>query len=160
MSRPGLDELDHRIIEAFSREARISNRLVASELGVTEGTIRTRLRRLQNDGMIQFTVVTDFRMAGSPNLVLMGITAEPLSVPNLAAQLSLMPEIGSVVMMLGRYSLLATGLFTSIEAADRLIRSKIRPLEGVQDVDVSWSISTPKYDARLARITRLPQPDT
>ncbi|MNR91364.1 Regulatory protein AsnC [compost metagenome] len=154
MSKAGLDELDHRIIEVFSRDARVSNRQVAGELGVTEGTIRTRLRRLQGDGMIQFTVVTDFRMAGSPNLVMMGIHAEPSRVPQLAAQLSALPEIGGVVVMLGRYSLLATGLFTSVEAVDRLVRSEIRPLPGVRGVETSWSIQTFKYDARLARITR------
>lgn len=154
MSKAGLDELDYRIIAEFSRDARVSNRQVASELGVTEGTIRTRLRRLQSDGMIQFTVVTDFRMAGSPNLVLMWIKAEPSKVPELAKQLSAFSEIGSVVLLLGRCSLLATGLFTSVEAADAVIRKKIRPLDGVQGVEVSWSIGTPKYDARLARITR------
>jgi Lrp/AsnC family transcriptional regulator for asnA, asnC and gidA len=153
MTKAVLDELDHRIIETFSRDARVSNRQVASELGVTEGTIRTRLRRLQNNRMIQFTVVTDYRMAGSPNMVLMGIKATPSKVPALAKALSEMPEVGSVVLMMGRYSLLATSLFTSVEAADQLIRRKIRTLEGVQDVEVSWSIGTPKYDARLARIT-------
>lgn len=154
MTKPSLDELDFRIIDAFSRDARVSNRQVASELGVTEGTIRTRLRRLQNDGMIQFTVVTDFRMAGSPNLVMMWIKAEPSKVPQLSQQLSEMPEIGSVVLMLGRCSLMATGLFTTVEAVDQILRRKIRPLDGVIDVEVSWSIGTPKYDARLARITR------
>ena len=63
-----LDKLDQGIVEKLARDARISNRAIAAELGVTEGTIRTRVKRLQNEGLIQFTVVTDFRMAGSPNL--------------------------------------------------------------------------------------------
>lgn len=154
MSKATLDDLDHRIIETFSRDARVSNRQVAAELGVTEGTIRTRLRRLQNDGMIQFTVVTDFRMAGSPNLVLLGIQVEPAKLHDLAKRLSAMDEISSVVVMLGRYSLLATGLFTSVEAADNVVRKKIRTIEGVLDIEASWTINTFKYDARLARITK------
>lgn len=153
MTKPVLDELDHRIIETFSRDARVSNRQVASELGVTEGTIRTRLRRLQTNRMIQFTVVTDYRMAGSPNMVMMKIKATPSKVPALAKALSDMPEIGSVVLVMGRFNLLATSLSTSVESADNLIRRKIRTLDGVQNVEVSWSIATPKYDARLARIT-------
>ena len=52
-----LDALDHRIVEKLARDARISNRAIAAELGVTEGTIRTRIKRLQNEGLIQFTVV-------------------------------------------------------------------------------------------------------
>jgi Lrp/AsnC family transcriptional regulator, regulator for asnA, asnC and gidA len=73
MSNRRLDELDHKIVAKLGQDARVSNRQIAAELGVTEGTIRSRIKRLQNDRLIQFTVVTDFRMAGSPNLVMMGI---------------------------------------------------------------------------------------
>ena len=51
MSRPAakpagrLDELDHRIIEQLSNDARQSNRTVAAALQVTEGTVRTRIKR-------------------------------------------------------------------------------------------------------------------
>lgn len=148
-----LDELDHGIVERLARDARVSNRAIAAELGVTEGTIRTRIKRLQADGLIQFTVVTDFRMAGSPNLCMMGINADPSRVRALAQQLSAMPEIGCVVVLLGRYSLLAMGLFTSIEALNDLIVERIRPLEGVRSVESSISVHNVKYEAGMAKIT-------
>ena len=88
MSPLKLDELDRRIIATLGMDARVSNRQIATELGVTEGTIRTRLKQLQNAGLLQFTVVTDFRLAGSPNLVFMGIHAEPAKVSDLARQLA------------------------------------------------------------------------
>ena len=47
MSAALLDPLDRRIVEKLSRDARISNRAIAAELGVTEGTIRARIKRLQ-----------------------------------------------------------------------------------------------------------------
>src|SRR5262249_30595489 len=114
MSEAPLDDLDYRIIELLGRDARVSNRQIAAGLGVTEGTIRTRIKALQDQQLIQFTVVTDFRLAGSPNLVMMGIHADPGRVPVLAEELSRLPEIGAVVVLLGRYNLLATGLFTSL----------------------------------------------
>src|SRR5438270_12953442 len=112
MSRAPLDTLDYQIIEILGRDARVSNRQIAADLGVTEGTIRTRIKRLQDERLIQFTVVTDFRLAGSPNLVMMGIRADPGSVPALAAVLSRIPEIGCVIVLPGRYSLMVTGVFT------------------------------------------------
>lgn len=148
-----LDDLDRRIVEKLSRDARVSNRAIAAELGVTEGTIRTRIKRLQAEGLIQFTVVTDFRMAGSPNLCMMGIDADPARVKQLARELSDMPEIGCVVILLGRYSLLAMGLFTSIEALSDLIVDRIRSLEGVRRVESSISIYNMKYEAGVAKIT-------
>ena len=44
-----LDELDRRIIDLLTRDARVSNRQVATQLGVTEGTIRGRIRRLEKE---------------------------------------------------------------------------------------------------------------
>jgi DNA-binding Lrp family transcriptional regulator len=148
-----LDDLDRRIVDKLARDARISNRAIAAELGVTEGTIRTRIRRLQAEGLIQFTVVTDFRMAGSPNLCMIGINADPARVSALAGELSAIPEIGCVIILLGRYSLLAMALMTSIEGLSDLITDQIRPLKGVRGVETSISVHNLKYEAGVAKIT-------
>jgi DNA-binding Lrp family transcriptional regulator len=149
-----LDKLDQGIVEKLARDARISNRAIAAELGVTEGTIRTRIKRLQNEGLIQFTVVTDFRMAGSPNLCMMGIDADPSHISDLASSLSEIPEITCVIVLLGRYSLLAMGLFNNIEQLNDLVTERIRPLTGVQRVETSISVHNLKYEAGIAKIMR------
>ena len=148
-----MDDLDRRIVAKLARDARVSNRQIAAELDVTEGTIRSRIKRLQAEGLIQFTVVTDFRLAGSPNLVMMGIQADPSRVAALAQQLSDMPEINCVIVLLGRYSLLAMGLFTSIEQLNGVILGRIRVLEGVREVETSISVHNLKYEFGVARIT-------
>jgi len=148
-----LDELDHKIIEAFSRDGRASNRQIALELDVTEGTIRTRVKRLQRRGLIQFTAVRSFKFAGSPNLVMMGIYADQSCVPELANVLAAMPEIGCVVVLLGRYNLMAMGLFTTLEQVDDLINTRIRYLPGVKHVETSIAIHNVKYQSSIARIT-------
>lgn len=149
-----LDALDEGIVARLARDARVSNRVIAAELGVTEGTIRTRIKRLQNEGLIQFTVVTDFRMAGSPNLCMLGIDADPSHISDLARRISAIPEITCVVVMLGRYSLLAMGLFTNIEQLNAVVTDQIRPLQGVQRVETSISVHNLKYEAGIAKITR------
>ena len=148
-----LDDLDRRIIEKLGHDARVSNRQIAAELKVTEGTIRSSIKRLQVEGLIQFTVVTDFRVAGSPNLVMLGIHADPSRVAALARQIAEIPEINCVIVLLGRYSLLAMGLFTSIEQLNAMIFTRIRALEGVRDVETSISVHNVKYEVGLARIT-------
>ena len=151
-----LDELDKGIVDRLARDARISNRAIAADLGVTEGTIRTRIKRLQAEGLIQFSVVTDFRIAGSPNLCMMGIDAVPSRVRELSRELSEIPEIGCVIVLLGRYSLLVMGLFTSIEALHDVVSRRIMPLEGVLHVETSISVHNLKYEAGMAKITTPP----
>lgn len=153
MNGSKLDDLDRRIVEKLARDARVSNRQIAAEFNVTEGTIRSRIKRMQGEGLIQFTVVTDFRMAGSPNLVMFGIQAEPARVSGLARELSQLRELNCVIVLLGRYSILAMGLFAAIEQVEQLITDRIRSLDGVLDVETSISVHNLKYEAGMARIT-------
>lgn len=153
MNGSRLDDVDHKIIRLLGEDARKSNRQIAADIGVTEGTVRTRLKNLHNAGLIQFTVVTDFRLAGSPNLVVFGVHAEPQRVRTLAGQLAEIEQLGSVMILLGRYNLMAMGLFTSMEDVYELVRTRIKPLPGVRRVNTSISIHNMKYDIRMARIT-------
>lgn len=154
MSGARLDELDRRIVERLAFDARVSNRQIAAELDVTEGTIRSRIKRLQAENLIRFTVVTDFRMAGSPNLVMLGIQADPTKVQTLSRQLAEIEELNCVIILLGRYSLLAMGLFTSVEQLHELINKRIHPLDGVRSVETSVSVHNMKYEVGIARITQ------
>lgn len=153
MKAQELDELDQRIVGRLARDARVSNRQIAAELQVAEGTIRSRIKKLQAEGLIQFTVVTGYRLAGSPNLVMVGIDAEPNRVADLARQLAEMPEINCVVVLLGRYSLLAMSLIVSIEQLNEQIVRPIRAMPGVRSVETSISVENVKYEFGVARIT-------
>ena len=55
---PGLDELDRRIVEILTVDARVSNRRIAAQLGVTEGTIRGRIKRLEQGGKGRADIVS------------------------------------------------------------------------------------------------------
>ena len=59
MTKPQIDQIDRDIIAHLSKDARVSNRAVAELLGVTEGTIRARLKRLRESGLARFTALTN-----------------------------------------------------------------------------------------------------
>jgi Lrp/AsnC family transcriptional regulator for asnA, asnC and gidA len=54
-----LDDIDKSIVEWLSRDARTSNRKIANELGVTEGTVRARIKRMEEEKLIRITAVTN-----------------------------------------------------------------------------------------------------
>jgi len=47
-----LDSVDRAIIGALCEDGRLSHRQLAQRLGVAQGTITNRLRKLENDGVI------------------------------------------------------------------------------------------------------------
>jgi len=54
-----MDDLDRDIIEILRRDARTPYTEIADDLGISEGTVRNRVDRLIDDGVIErFTVTT------------------------------------------------------------------------------------------------------
>ena len=49
-----VDEMDRKIIDKLTNDARASNRHLAQSLGVTEGTVRGRIKRLEAANLIRF----------------------------------------------------------------------------------------------------------
>lgn len=150
---PLLDELDRRIVDLLTVDARVSNRQIAAQLGVTEGTIRGRISRLEQGGAIRLTAVTNVAYAGSPKVVLIGILAQHAELSALSHKIAAMPEIGCVILMLGRYDILAIGLFGALDDIVEVANNRILALPGVRHVETSIAVKTLKYDYRAAKIT-------
>lgn len=155
MSAPAitLDELDRKVIDLLTVDARVSNRQIAAKLGVTEGTIRGRIHRLEKEGAIRLTAVTNVKFVGSPKVVLIGIQAQHSELKTVSQKIAAMPEIGCVIVMLGRYDILAIGLFTTLEEILEVANNRILALPGVRHVETSIAVKTVKYDYRAAKIT-------
>jgi len=154
MNRYQLDQLDRDILDLLGNEARTSNRKIAARLGVTEGTIRSRLKRLQEENYLRFTAVSNVALVGNPRLVFIGITAKQARVRDLADQIADMPGIRSVIITLGRFNILAIGMFNDLEDLLATANNSILALPGVHHVETSVAVRTLKYDARMAKITR------
>jgi Lrp/AsnC family transcriptional regulator for asnA, asnC and gidA len=69
-----------------------------------------------------------------------------------------MPEIGCVIVMLGRFDILAIGLFAALEDIVEVANNRILSLPGVRHVETSIAVKTLKYDYRAAKITPVRRP--
>jgi len=147
-----LDELDHRIIEQLSNDARQSNRTVAAALQVTEGTVRTRIKRMQSEGLIRITAVTDLAWMKGVRLAFIGIDVMQEHLREVADRIAEMHDIRAVIVLLGRYDLLAIALLESIEQLTAIANDRILALRGVRHVETTLATQIFKYEYRRARI--------
>jgi len=154
MTRYQLDAFDHQILEVLSGDARLSNRKIAQALGVTEGTIRGRLKRLQEENYLRFTAITALSYLGNPLLIFIGVTAEQSRVKEVAQAIAEMDGIRSVIITLGRFNIHVVGMYGSLDEVLNIANNAILGVPGVRHVETSISVKQLKYDSRLAKITR------
>jgi Lrp/AsnC family transcriptional regulator for asnA, asnC and gidA len=154
VTRYQLDNFDHQILEVLAGDARLSNRKIAQALGVTEGTIRGRLKRLQEENYLRFTAITALSYLGNPLLVFIGVTAEQGRVKEVAQAIAEMGGIRSVIITLGRFNIHVVGMYSTLDEVLNVANNAILALPGVRHVETSISVKQLKYDSRLAKITR------
>lgn len=152
-SSPVLDALDKQLIDMLARDARVSNRKIAAELGVTEGTVRGRIKRLQQDGLIAFTAITGFEMGTRARLAFINVQADVDQVREVARQISELPGINAVLITMGQFNITAMALVDELDALVDIANDQILSLAGVHHVETSIAVKTAKYNARMAKIT-------
>ena len=73
---------------------------------------------------------------------------------DVAHQIAEIPPINCVIITLGRYQILAMGLFKDLDHIWEVANNRLRQVEGVRHVETSVAVRTIKYNDRMARITR------
>ncbi len=153
MVQPQLDELDQQLIDLLALDARVSNRKIAAELGVTEGTVRGRIKRLQQDGLIAFTAITGFEMAEKSRLAFINVQADVDRVRDVAREIGELPLITGVMITMGQFNILAICVFDELDNLVDIASDRILSLRNVHHVETSIAVKTVKYNARMVKIT-------
>ena len=153
MADQHIDVLDRQLIAILAADARVSNRRIASDLGVTEGTVRCRIKRLQQDNLISFTAITGLELASKSSLGKIRIQAEAVRQRELAELIGRMSPINAVLLTMGSFNILAMCLFEDLAELADLASNRILVLPGVHHVETSIAVRQLKYNALVAKIT-------
>ncbi|WP_332818211.1 Lrp/AsnC family transcriptional regulator [Sphingopyxis sp.] len=144
-----LDELDHKIIERLGHDARVSNREIGREFNLTEGTIRSRLKRLLDNKVIRVAAVTNANRLRNPILAYLWVEADSAAdIEAVAESLARLPEIGFVATTLGRADVLAMTLVENGNELTDFLHQTIDKIPGVRRVRYSLGQNFIKHDYR------------
>jgi Lrp/AsnC family transcriptional regulator for asnA, asnC and gidA len=129
-----VDELDRAIIALLQPEGRMPFAEVAARLGVSEGTVRQRYRRLVNAGILQVVAVADPFKIGFNTMAMIGINVAingRRGIDAIAHEIALFPEVSYVVMSTGGFDLLVEVIAQDSEEFVRFLTEKLHRVEGV-----------------------------
>jgi Lrp/AsnC family transcriptional regulator for asnA, asnC and gidA len=96
-----IDRLDRQIIAALARDGRISYRELARMLDVSEGTIRMRVSRLQDEDLVRITLVGSPLALGVGMNVMIMLRVKPGHVRETAEALVKFPNVRFVGLSFG-----------------------------------------------------------
>tara|TARA_B100001996_G_scaffold244585_1_gene189392 strand:+ start:6668 stop:7123 length:456 start_codon:yes stop_codon:yes gene_type:complete len=144
-----LDDTDRRLLAVLLEDARISQRGLAQKIGVAQGTITNRLRRLEELGVIKgYTVLLEPESIGWTMTVITGLRIEKGSMINVQQNIAADPRVFAVYDVTGDYDSMVLARVQSRKDLDDLTKT-VFTLKGVQRSFTQVVLNTVKEDGRV-----------
>lgn len=105
MSARNIDATNKQIIRAL-RDGRKPFSAIAEELGITENTVRSRVNKLIDDGVLTVSGLVDPEHMPSLQVAVMGIKVTTMDLERKARELSALRGVISCSVVTGRYDLI------------------------------------------------------
>lgn len=126
-----LDILDMKIIKCLIENARATYRSIAEETGVSEATVKNRIDRLIEQGIIKrFTVVLDYYKLGRAIKAFIGLKVQPAKLQSIVEHIRENSDVHVLYRTSGDVDLLFEVIFERMEDLNNFLERELR-LDGI-----------------------------
>ncbi len=144
-----MDELDTKIIEILQKDGRSSNAGIARKVGVSEGTVRRRLKRLVQEEYIQVVALPDPTKMGLESRALIGVQIDPDRIDQVADDLDSLREISWVATTTGTFDVFAWASLRNAEELGVFLRTKVGTIPGVRRTETFVNLGNRKRGSNV-----------
>ena len=141
-----VDALDLEIIAFLQDDGRRSLREIARRMKVSEGTIRARVKRLDQAKLLRRVAVVEPLAIGFTAHAFINLTVDAPHLAGAADALAEMPEIGMLAILLGEFDLVAVVSVHDRRELSRLVNEELSEIEGLHVHEVAEVVETFKQD--------------
>jgi len=133
-----MDVIDIKILEELKMDSRMSFSDISKSIGKTEATVRRRVKKLREDGIIKrFTI--DYEIDTKPKTsATIKIEPDFKDIKRILSELKEIEEITAIWRLSGDCGLLMKVDIASIEMFNPLIEDKISQVSGIKIVETCF----------------------
>lgn len=141
-----LDEFDRAIINLLQQNGRMPFLTIANQLDLAEGTVRRRVGKLLNEGLLRIVGVADPFKVGLNTVAVVGMKVERGRIENIAEQLSALPEVRYVALSTGNYDLVIEVVVSGNDELLTFLVDTLRDIDGISNTGTSIVLKVAKQD--------------
>ena len=130
-----MDRTDRLILQSLQENGRTPFTRIAEQAGVSESTIRSRYRAMQEDGIVRTVGIVDPTALGFQAPAIINVNVEPGETDRVAREIADLPEVSYLVMVLGSYDLVVEVFCRDLEHLTRLGTEQIQTISGVRSTE-------------------------
>jgi Lrp/AsnC family transcriptional regulator for asnA, asnC and gidA len=126
---------DRTIIRLLQRNARISYAELSRATGIPESTVRRRMDRLQQRGVIEFAMLADPARLGYDLRAMIGLKIELQRLEEIASTLRSMNEVTFAGFVTGNFDVVIQVVVRSQEALVDFLTVRLARIDGVKSTE-------------------------
>ncbi|MEA3466921.1 MAG: Lrp/AsnC family transcriptional regulator [Thermodesulfobacteriota bacterium] len=129
-----MDATDIAIINKL-KEGRMPFKKIAQTLGLAEGTVRSRVKKLRNDGLLEITGLVDPAALPDHSVVMIGIRVKDMDLVKKGKEFSELRGVLSVAVVTGRFDLILTVMLAKDFGILEFYTEEASKINNVQSVE-------------------------
>ena len=126
-----IDKLDRKLIEELQKDGRESYTELAMKLGVTEGTVRKRVKNLVDKSIIKIVAVPNMSELGYNLMSIIGMQVKMVDLRKVADALAKKANVCHLAFVAGRYDVMALVVARSHKELSDFIEKEISTIPSV-----------------------------
>lgn len=147
-----LDDLDREILKRLKLDPRCTNKSLAAALSVSEVTIATRIRAMENDNVMRVIAQWDMRAAGFNVLALVDVDVVGRAVDAVAADLARIENVGSVNLLMGEPAIVLEIHAATLDELESILLDEVGKVKGVNGTVANVVVDVVKYDSAYGNL--------
>ena len=126
-----MDILDLKIVRCLTEDARCTYKHRAEQAGVSEATVKNRIDKLQEEGIIKkFTIIMDYHKLGRAIKAFIGLKVQPAKISEIVKVIEKNPDVHVLYRTSGDVDLLIEVIFEQMEDLNSFLERELA-LEGI-----------------------------
>ena len=126
------DETDRAIISYLQYDGRMPYTKIAAELGLTEGGIRRRVKKMIDQGSLQIVGIVEPHEIGLDEASMIGVSVEGRSIDDVAEDISKLQEVTYLFQAAGEFDLFVEAYCEDREHFVNFLNKKLQQIPGVR----------------------------
>ncbi len=144
-----LDETDIKILEILLSDARLSSRQIAKQCGVSIGTVLSRVKKMEKEGVIKgYSALLDQEKIGYELTVISEITVSKGRLLEMENEIARLPNVCGVYDVTGLIDAIIVAKFKNREELSKFTK-RLLALPYVERTNTHIVLTTIKEDFRL-----------
>lgn len=129
-----LDEINLAIINHL-KDGRMPFKKIADSLALSEGTIRARVKKLKEEGLLDITALVNPDSMPDQSIVMVGVRLKDMDLVKKGEEFSNLRGVISVCVVTGRFDLILTVMLTKEFPMVRFYTEEVSKLDNVRGVE-------------------------